>query len=82
MGGYIMAKPKTSSYQKRANDNYRSKHELIQLQLDLGERESFREVGMDNTTIRDAIRAISDYVKATGEDVQSLIDEFRQRAES
>lgn len=75
-------KLKTPEYTRRASENYRKKHELLQVSFEKGEKESFKDVGMDNPAIRDLMRAIRDYVKATGEDVQSLIDEFRQRAES
>lgn len=77
----MATKPKTPPYIKRANDKWRKNHELIQLQFEKGERETFRDVGMENTDIRELVRAVRDYLKTTGEDVQSLIDEFRQRAE-
>lgn len=51
-----MAKPKTPTYVKRAYDNYRAKKDTIQLYADLGERDKFRSVGLDNATILEIIR--------------------------
>lgn len=58
-----MAKIKTSSYQLRASANYKKKHDQLQVALDLGERDKLREVGIDNTVIRELIR--EEYRKRT-----------------
>jgi hypothetical protein len=55
-GGIEMAKPKTPSYIKKANDNYRAKRDVLQLYAIKGEKERFRAVGLDNATILDLVR--------------------------
>ena len=42
---------KTASYTLKANNDYRSKHDFLNLTLDKGEKEKFLSVGIDNKTI-------------------------------
>ena len=48
---------KTKDYQLRAANNYKNKHDRIQITLDLGERKRWNAVGLDVSTIRELIRA-------------------------
>ena len=48
---------KTASYTLKANNDYRSKHDFLNLTLDKGEKEKFLSVGIDNKTIVSLARA-------------------------
>lgn len=60
-----MSRLKTPGYQRNASANYKTKHDVIQVTLDLGEREKLRSVGIDNNVIRDMIR--TEYKKRKAE---------------
>lgn len=47
----------TKEYQLRAANNYKDKHDRIQITLDLGEKKRLAAVGLDVSTIRELIRA-------------------------
>ncbi len=42
---------KTKIYTKKAVDNYRTKHDFLNLTLDLGVKDRLKNVGLDNKTI-------------------------------
>lgn len=48
---------KTPEYTKRAVDNYRSNHDFINLTIDLGEKQKWLDVGIDNKAIIEIVRA-------------------------
>ena len=59
MGGDMMAEReyKTPSYTRRANKNYRDKHDYMNITFDKGEPDLFRSVGLTAAVIRDMVRA-------------------------
>lgn len=61
---------KTASYTLRANDNYRAKHDFLNITLDKGEKEKLLAVGMDNKEIVRLIRA--EYERRIEENGESL----------
>lgn len=56
---------KTKEYTLRANDNYRAKHDFLNITLDKGEKEKFYAVGLDNKAITALARA--EYQRRIGE---------------
>lgn len=47
--------PKTKSYTKKAVDNYRTKHDFLNLTLDLGIKDRLKAVNLDNKSIVELI---------------------------
>jgi hypothetical protein len=61
----------TRSYTRKASEAYRNRHDILSLTLDKGEREKYREAGMDNQTIIDLLRA--EYKRRTEGDGESFM---------